>query len=308
MIILFAAVLLDLIFGDPINNIHPVVLTAKFISFLEKRLYKYKNKFISGLILVLVIVSVTFISSFFIIKIAYIINNFLGTVLEIILFSMTIAVKGLINSGKTIFNYLKEGKLRKARYETGLIVGRDTDNLSEKEIVRAVIETMAENTSDGIIAPLFYYLIGGFPLALTYKAINTMDSMLGYKNKRYLYFGKAAARFDDIVNFIPARISAVFFIMAAFINRQDYKAAFKILLRDAHKHPSPNAGFPEAAVAGALGVRLGGLNYYFGQESFRSYLGDKKKEFHRGIIKELINLIYTNLFLFLLSSLIIYII
>ena len=173
-----------------------------------------------------------------------------------------------------------------ARNELSCLVGRDTSSLDEKGITRALLETVAENTSDGVIAPLFYLAIGGPPLAMAYKAINTLDSMVGYKNEKYLYFGRASARLDDIANYIPARITAILLAVAAFILRKDWRRAWRITLRDSGNHPSPNSGYPEAAVAGALGRRLGGLSYYGGMPSNKPFIGDDAGEFQVRDVRE----------------------
>lgn len=192
---------------------------------------------------------------------------------EALLLSFTICPRSLASAAEEIYTFLIHHHLGAAREKVGWIVGRDTDQLDEGEIVRATVETVAENTTDGIISPLFFYAIGGLPLAVLYRAVNTMDSMLGYKNEKYLYFGRPAARLDDICNFIPARITGLLFIIAAFFLRLDYGNAWRMMRRDAAKHPSPNGGYAEASVAGALDIRLGGYNSYFGKMTFRAYMG-----------------------------------
>ncbi|HJU04347.1 MAG TPA: adenosylcobinamide-phosphate synthase CbiB, partial [Nitrospiraceae bacterium] len=165
--------------------------------------------------------------------------------------------------------------LVRARQAVSRIVGRDTDHLSEPEVVRATVETIAESTSDGVIAPLVYLVVGGPPLALAYKAINTLDSMIGHHDDRYRDFGWASARLDDAVNWLPARLTAVLFVVAAGLYTRTMRQAWHIMQRDGAKHPSPNSGRPEAAMAGALGVQLGGTNFYGGHRSVRSHLGDR---------------------------------
>ena len=192
--------------------------------------------------------------------------------------------------------------LENARYKVGWIVGRDTENLSPQEVSRAAIETVAENTVDGIISPLFFFLIGGLPLVYLYRAINTMDSMLGYKNDRYLYFGRVAARIDDVANYIPARITGIIFVVSAFVLRLNTTNSWKMLRRDASKHPSPNGGWAEASVAGALEIRLGGYNFYFGRETFRAYMGEPLQEMGPQHIMTCIQMMYTATILFLLLA------
>jgi adenosylcobinamide-phosphate synthase len=188
----------------------------------------------------------------------------------------------------------------KARIEVSKVVGRDTACMGREDIIRAVIETLAENTSDGIIAPIFYYSLGGLPLAMAYKAINTLDSMIGYNNTKYKYFGRTAARLDDIANFFPARITGFGFCLATLFIGYGWKNCLKTMYRDARKHPSWNAGYPEAAVAGAMGIRLGGLNYYNGKKSFRAYMGEKKHKLITNNIDTIVKLIYLNTCIFVI--------
>ena len=304
--LLIIAVVIDIIIGDPQLYPHPVVMMGKVINLLEIRLRKVVKRKVTekmaGLFLVIIMIILTFSLTFYILKLANYLNNYLGFIITVFLLSTTIAIKGLVKAGKKIYQALKEENITLARRELAKVVGRDTKNLKKSEIIRGTIETLAENTSDGIIAPIFYAALGGVPLAMAYKAINTMDSMLGYKNKRYRYFGWAAARVDDFANWIPARITAVLFVLVALILGKDWKRAIKVIRRDARKHPSPNAGYPEAAVAGILGLRLGGVNYYQGEKSFRAYLGQKINKFDLEQIKVIISLIYFTLFLFLSFS------
>ena len=193
--------------------------------------------------------------------------------IQAIVLFFCICPRSLASAGREIRRYLQHGHIHLARTRVGWIVGRDTDQLDEPEIVRATVETIAENTIDGIVSPLFFFAIGGAPLAAVYRAANTLDSMMGYKNERYLYFGRPAARLDDVLNFIPARITGVLFVIMAMLMRYHGHRAWTTLRRDASKHPSPNGGWAEAPVAGALGVRLGGHNSYFGVDTFRAYMG-----------------------------------
>lgn len=219
-----------------------------------------------------------------------------------LLLSFTISPRSLAEAGREIHGYLIQGDMENARYKVGWIVGRDTENLSEGEVTRATVETVAENTVDGIISPLFFFLIGGVPLAFLYRAANTMDSMVGYKNDRYLYFGRVAARLDDVLNYIPARITGCIFVLSAVLLRLDYGNAWRMLRRDASKHPSPNGGWAEAAVAGALQIRLGGYNSYFGRQSFRAYMGEPLKALKAEHIMSCIRMMYTATVLFLLLA------
>ncbi len=192
------------------------------------------------------------------------------------------------------------GHLDEARKRLSQIVGRDTHSLSEEEIYRAVTETVAENTSDGVIAPMFYLALGGPALALTYKAINTLDSMVGYKNERYKNFGWFSARMDDIANYIPARITAILMVIASAILKLDWMNSLKIIWRDSRCHPSPNAGYPEAAVAGALRLRLGGINYYLGEPHKRPFIGVPVNNFSITSIRNSIRIMYSVTFTFVL--------
>ncbi|MGM0436902.1 MAG: adenosylcobinamide-phosphate synthase CbiB [Bacillota bacterium] len=294
--ILIGGVIIDLVIGDPDFISHPVVLIGKIISFLEGRLINNSktkmNEILRGSILTIIVVLMSYFSIFFFLKMAYNINQFFGIILNIYLFSTTIAIKGLAEAGNGIYQALKSGDIELARQKTAMIVGRDTEEISKSDIIRATVETIAENTSDGIIAPLFFFFLGGVPLAMTYKAVNTMDSMLGHKNEKYLNFGKPSAKLDDLLNYIPARITAFIFGIIALFPNYDSKKAWKIIKRDAKKHPSPNAGYPEAAAAGALSIRLGGVNYYQGKKEFRAYLGDDLAPQNINEIKRMINLMY----------------
>jgi adenosylcobinamide-phosphate synthase len=189
---------------------------------------------------------------------------------------------------------LEQGDLPLARKEVGFLVGRNTDHLDEKEICRALIETVSENTSDGIIAPLFYLLIGGPPLAMAYKALNTLDSMVGYRNERYRYLGWASARGDDVANLIPSRLTALLFVLSSIILRKNWRGAWRTTWKDGRKNPSPNSGYPEAAMAGALGVQLGGKNFYFGRVEEKPLIGEPERPIDRNVAKESLRLMIAN--------------
>jgi adenosylcobinamide-phosphate synthase len=202
----------------------------------------------------------------------------------------TLATRNLYDEVKKVIRTLEQGDLIHARKEVGFLVSRDTDHLNEGGIYRALIETVSENTSDGIVAPLFYLAIGGAPLAVAYKALNTLDSMVGYKNERYRFFGWASARADDLANFIPARITAFLFTLSSFILRKDWKGSARVAWRDGRKNVSPNSGYPEAAVAGALGVQLGGENVYFGISQEKPLIGEPEKPINLKAVKESLHL------------------
>lgn len=296
-VIPITACIIDTVYGDPRSNFHPVVLIGNLISYIEDKLYPKKpalpkDLMLRGLLTVcLVLLTVGLITSFFV---------FLGHKGGILLYFslsalilyVTITPRALARDGMEIYHLLRDGDLVKVRARLSWIVGRDTDNLSEADIVRGTVETIAENTTDGIISPLFYFMLFGPVGAALYRAGNTMDSMLGYKDDRYLYFGRIAARLDDILNYIPARITFLLFAASAYILRLDWKNAVAITRRDARKHPSPNGGYAEAPMAGALNVRLGGYNYYHGVAEFREYMGDPKVELKAFHIKESIIMMY----------------
>lgn len=284
MRILTAAVcgfVLDLIVGDPpcLTSVHPVVLMGHCISFLEKLLRKWfpktpRGERAAGTVLSVILpCSVLFLCA----ALLHLLNRLWPTaafVLELIWCWQALAVKNLRDEAMRVFRALQNGSLEDARRAVSRIVGRDTDTLSRTQVCCAAIETVAENFSDGIAAPLFYMLLGGAPLALCYKAVNTMDSMLGYKTPRYRWFGRAAAKLDDAANYLPSRIAALFLIAVAAPCGQSTHGAFRIWRRDRRMHESPNSGQCEAAVAGALGVRLCGPASYFGELHNKPFIGD----------------------------------
>ena len=307
MITAVVAFLTDALLGDPRSRFHPVVLMGNLISFLEKFLRRDSDgpltKIIKGGVLVNIVITVCLVIGLLIeIWVKNIPNLAAQIFIQALVLSFMISPRTLGDSAREIYYLLIGDHLDLARQRVGWIVGRDTENLNEAEVTRATVETVAENTVDGIISPLFYFAIGGLPLAVVYRAINTMDSMLGYKNEKYFYFGSSAARFDDLVNFIPARLTGLLFICAAFILKLDYKNAFAMMKRDASKHPSPNGGWAEATVAGALNIRLGGTNYYFGQPHFRAYMGEPNESLEAVHILGAIRMMYTATILFLIIA------
>lgn len=280
-IIIIYAALLDIVLGDPRFIPHPVVYMGKAISrgepFIRRHFVTDRTLKWAGVGLTMIVVLGSFAFFWVIIWLAYRINTILGTILSVFLMSQSLAMNSLYKHARAVMTPLSAGNLVTARQALGLIVGRDTQSLDECEIIRGSVETIAENTVDGIIAPLFYGLLGGPALALAYKAVNTLDSMIGYKDERYIKLGWAAARLDDVANYIPARIAALLFLMLAPFTSGGVSGVWKTIRRDARQHESPNSGFPEAAVAGALGIQLGGLNYYRGIPSFRALIGEKKR-------------------------------
>lgn len=280
MIDLTIGFILDLIIGDPENPIHPVRIMGSLCKVLENffRNVMKKSLKLGGFITWIIVVLVVYFVSHGILKVAMEINNILSIILSSILIYFCISTKGLKIEGLKVASYLIKDDIEGARKQLSYIVGRDTKSLDKEGITRAVVETIAENMSDGVIAPLFYVGIGGAPLAMAYKAVNTMDSMFGYKNEKYKDFGFFPAKLDDVFNYIPARLTGIFTIIIAFILKLNWRNSFKIYNRDKNNHTSPNSAHPEAAVAGALGVRLGGANYYFGKLVEKPTIGDNLKE------------------------------
>ncbi|MEN6390965.1 MAG: adenosylcobinamide-phosphate synthase CbiB [Syntrophomonas sp.] len=275
--IILAGVGLDIVLGDPRWMPHPVVAIGRLVQKGEKLIHRLAKSSrglrLGGLLLSLVIVLGCYGFFWALLKGAFYINNYLGWALSILIMSQALAINSLYKHARSVSIPLKQGQLEEARAALSMIVGRDTAGLDEKEIVRGTVETVAENTVDGIIAPLFYGFIGGPPLAMAYKAVNTLDSMIGYKNEKYLYLGWAGARLDDLANFIPARLSALLFLLLAPFTPGGVSGVWLTVWRDSSRHPSPNSGIPEAATAGALRVQLGGCNYYGGVRSERPLIG-----------------------------------
>ena len=269
---------LDFIIGDPNNPFHPVRIIGALGIKLENITRRvFKNLKISGFVTWLGVILITFLVNSLIVRLAFSISNIFGIIIEGILLYFCISFKGLKVEGLKVIKVLESGDIEGARKQLSYIVGRDTEALDEEGIIRAVIETVAENTSDGIIAPLLFGALGGAPLAMTYKAVNTCDSMFGYNNDKYIDFGLVSAKMDDLFNYIPARLTGYLVIFAAFILGLDYKNSYRIYKRDRYNHTSPNSAHPESAVAGALGIRLGGANYYFGKIVEKPTIGDKNK-------------------------------
>ncbi|MBT2771665.1 cobalamin biosynthesis protein CobD [Halomonas sp. ISL-60] len=276
------AIVIDLMIGDPRSLPHPVVLIGRFISAFE-RLWNRgtaQQRRVSGFLLTTIVVGGVWGISWLALALLERLHPGLALIAELWLLSTTLAIKGLGDAARAVVEPLTKGDLPSARKALGMIVGRDTHSLDEAEITRGTVETVAENTVDGITAPLFFALIGGAPLALAYKAVNTLDSMVGYKNQRYADFGFASAKLDDLANWIPARLTALCLWLAGLlldvsgVLNLRWKGALSGTCRDAPRHPSPNAGWPEAMVARLLGVQLGGTNYYQGVVSQRATLGE----------------------------------
>ena len=293
----FFGFILDMIFGDPHGFPHPVRLMGGLISALEKRLLDMENrnpdrelkngKFLAAAVLL----SVSAVSSAVFIA-AYFAHPIFGACAEAFMTYQILAAKGLKSESMKVFDRLERDDLSGARKAVSMIVGRDTDNLDAEGVTKAAVETVAENTSDGVVAPMLYCAVGGPVLGLMYKAVNTMDSMIGYKNDKYLYFGRAAAKLDDAANFLPARISAVFMLFSAFIGGFDFKNALRIYKRDRLKHSSPNSAHTEAVCAGALGVRLAGDAVYFGKTVKKPFIGEALRKIEPEDIRRANRLMY----------------
>jgi adenosylcobinamide-phosphate synthase len=278
MISIWTAFLLDLLLGDPQWFPHPVRLIGKYIHGFERQVRRWRldptGLQISGIGLTITTVGLTYLAVWGILAWCAKLNWWLFQVINCLLLWTCIAPRCLQQEAAKIAQSLRHGKIALARQQLALIVGRDTERLDETAIVRAVVETVAENSSDGVIAPLFYIFIGGAPLALAYKAVNTLDSMVGYQKEFYQEFGWCAAKTDDVANYLPSRLTAGLLWLAAGLLQLDFKNCARIIRRDRRNHASPNSAYPEAAMAGALGVRLGGANYYFGQLVAKPTLGD----------------------------------
>ncbi len=300
------AFMVDLLIGDPALVPHPVRIMGGAITGFEKFLRSFtgssRSERIAGCCLAFFVPGSTYLITLGLCYLANLTNNFVGIIVSIWLISTTIAARGLVDAGLSVYKHLANRRMDKAREAVGGIVGRDTDNMGEPEMVRATVETMAENIVDGVVAPIFFAFIGGAPLAMTYRAINTLDSMVGYRNLRYQYFGWASARLDDLANYIPARITGIWVVLSSALLGYPPGRALTTILRDSAKHPSPNSGIPEAGVAGALGIQLGGTNYYQGTPSFRPLLGFPYNELIAGHIIKASQFIYTTGTLSVLSG------
>lgn len=295
------AVILDGFIGDPRWLPHPVRGMGALIAALDRRLNKGRARRMKGILAVIVVIGIVYALSFALVALSYRLSTVFGVIVEAVCIFTTIAAKSLREAAWGVLVPLEKGEIQTARKELSMIVGRDTEALDEPEIVRACVETVAENTSDGVTAPLFYALIGGAPLALVYRAINTCDSMLGYKNETYREFGWASARLDDVLNYVPARLTAWVMLLA---NSRSLRRHARLLLRDARKHPSPNSGWGEAAMAAILGVQLGGTNTYGGVISERPKIGDAVHALTKEHIRQAVSVMWRTLFAFVLLLLI----
>ena len=299
--------LLDLIVGDPQNPIHPIRIIGSLCKTVEKFFRSILKRYlkVAGLLTWILVVFIVFIFNYLLLKVTYRINPSVTMILGSVMIYFCISTKALKIEGLKVVKYVIKDDIEGARKQLSYIVGRDTKNLDKESILKAVVETVAENMSDGVMAPLFYAGIGGAPLAFLYKAVNTMDSMFGYKNDKYIEFGYFPAKLDDVFNYIPARLSGYFIVVVSFILGLDYKNSFKIYKRDKNNHSSPNSAHPEAAVAGALNVQLGGPNYYFGKLVEKQTIGDDREKIDINKVNNTNNILYCSAVLGCIMALII---
>ncbi len=296
---------LDLVFGDPRWLPHPVKIMGRLIKFLEPKLTQNRRKRIlriKGAVLALAVIGITCLGSYLMLVVMKRIHPYLGIAAWIFLACASLALKDLSLHARRILKQIENKNLVKARSNLSLIVGRDTENLSEEGVIRAAVESIAEGANDGVAAPLFYLVLGGPVLALAYKAINTLDSMVGYNNDEYGDFGWFSAGLDDAFNLIPARITGIFMSAAAFLSGKSFRRALGTMRRDGKKHPSPNSGIPEAAMAGALGIRLGGSSTYKGEPVFKRYLGEDASPINCYLINEALRITFLMSILMVLTG------
>lgn len=280
---LFLAFLLDSAFGDPVWLYHPIRIIGKWISFMEKVLRRIfpgdrSGERMAGAVLLVMVVLPAFLIPGGLLYMAGKIHPWAAWTLEVFWMYQILAMKCLKAEALKVYDALAKQDLPLARQRLSWLVGRDTENLSAEEVVKATVETVAENTTDGVVAPMVFMAVGGAPLGFAYKAVNTLDSMVGYRNDKYRYFGTASARADDVVNFIPARLTGILMVIAAALCRYDVSGSWRCFLRDRNKHLSPNSAQTESACAGALGIQLGGTHDYFGKPVEKPTLGDAKRK------------------------------
>ncbi|MEG1072214.1 MAG: adenosylcobinamide-phosphate synthase CbiB [Oscillospiraceae bacterium] len=305
LLALFLGFGLDLIFGDPHWLPHPVRAIGWLIEHLEKPLRRLfpktpRGEQTAGLFLVLLVLGISTALTAGVLALCGLVSPWLRFGLEALICYQLLATKSLAGESRKVYTALKTEGLDSARRAVSMIVGRDTAELDEVGVSKAAVETVAENASDGVLAPLLFLALGGAPLGMFYKATNTMDSMVGYKNEQYLHFGRMAALWDDVLNFIPARLAGVLMCLAAFPAGLDGKNAFRIFLRDRKNHKSPNSAHTEAVAAGALHIQLGGGSYYFGQWVEKQTMGDKDRAVEPEDILRAIRLLYATALLGLL--------
>lgn len=292
----------DLIWADPEQMPHPIRWFGWLIAKGDKLLNHNNFRFIKGMLLTLLLLSLTYLSLWYMDRLLWALNSWVKIAFDALFVFWGIANKTLINEVSKVFKALKRG-LSEGRTQVARIVGRDTSQLDEQEIKRAALESLSENLSDGVIAPLFFYALFGVPGIMTYKMVNTLDSMIGYNNDKYGQFGKFAALLDDVVNFIPARLTAALLSLSAWDAN-----GWRFALKYGRAHKSPNSGYPEAALAGILNCRFGGPNYYGGQLVPKPYIGEKDKTLHDEDFNKALRLNHTATFIFILIIIVCHII
>lgn len=298
-----AALLLDLLLGDPRGYPHPVRVMGWAIERLEGPLRRSFRPRLAGAVLWAVVTGSSFVAAQGLILLGATIHRWVGLGVHLLLLWTALALRDLDRESRDVYKALKDGDLPRARRMLSRIVGRDTDGLPRSEVIRAAVESVAENSVDGVLSPIFYALLGGAPLAMAFKAVSTLDSMVGHRDERYREFGTVSARADDLLNFLPARISACLIPVAALLLGMDWRESWRCILRDRKKSPSPNAGVPEAAFAGALGIALGGPLSYGGRRYELPEIGPRSKDREPEDILRAMRLAYITTFLFLAAAL-----
>lgn len=288
---------LDLFFGDPYWLFHPVRWIGRFIKTIENILLKESDKpqvqKLKGVLLLVCVSATSLFIPYLMLQVALKVNTLLFIAIESLMIYQIFATKCLDVETKKVYSALKSGDIEGARKAIAFLVSRDTETMSEEDIIKASIETIAENLGDGVIAPIFYTVIGGAPLGWYYKSVNTLDSMVGYKNDRYLNFGWASAKWDDVLNYIPARATALFILMAGVVLKFNLRNGIKMMMRDRHNHASPNSAYPESAAAGLLEIQLGGKASYFGHVSMKKTMGDAINSLKVDDLRKMSRLLYT---------------
>jgi len=308
-----AGFILDLLFGDPHWLPHPICLIGNLIGFLEKNLRRLLAPgktalLIGGALMVVIVLVITFAVPYAVLALAESVSPWLRFALETVMCYQIFATKCLRDESMKVYTALHSGDLADARVKLSWIVGRDTQNLDAAEVTKGAVETVAENTADGIVAPMLYMFIGGAPLAFLYKGINTMDSMVGYKNDKFIYFGRCAAKLDDLANLIPARITGLVMIVASYFLNLNARGAWKIFWRDRYNHLSPNSAMTESVTAGALDIQLGGDHFYFGKLVHKDTIGDDIRPVRPDDIIAANNLLYMTAVISLLLFSLVYLV
>jgi len=295
--VFIGAYIIDILVGDPRWFPHPVAIVGRWTRFVEGKIRAHTTRAAEkkgGIVLWFSVVIPTFCLTYGITEASFSLGALCGMITTALLASLTLATRSLYEESKAVIVALRCEDMEGARKNLSMIVGRDTENLDEAGILRAVIETVSENLSDGIVAPMFYLTVGGVPLAMAYKAVNTLDSMVGYKDAKYMDIGCFSAKMDDVLNWAPARITGFIITIASLILRFNWRGSWRIMRRDGRNHSSPNSGIPEAAVAGALGIQVGGKISYFGKIAYKPTIGDRLKETDKQDVKNAWAIMFTS--------------